>query len=46
MNAADVAAQTADISIVGMFWNAHLVVKCVMLGLLLSSVWCWGIIIN
>ena len=46
MNPADVAAPVADISILGMFWNAHLVVKCVMLGLLLSSVWCWAIIIN
>ncbi len=47
MNPADAAAApVADISIFGMFWNAHLVVKCVMLGLLFSSVWCWAIIIN
>ncbi len=47
MNPADVAAApVGDISILGMFWNAHLVVKCVMLGLLLSSIWCWAIIIN
>ena len=46
MNPADVAAPVADISVLGMFWNAHLVVKCVMLGLLFSSVWCWAIIIN
>lgn len=46
MTPADVAAPVGDISIVGMFWNAHLVVKCVMLGLLFSSVWCWAIIIN
>ncbi len=46
MNPADVAAPVADISIFGMFWNAHVVVKCVMLGLLFSSVWCWAIIIN
>ncbi len=47
MNPADVAAApVGDISIFGMFWNAHLVVKCVMLGLLFSSVWCWAIIIN
>jgi biopolymer transport protein TolQ len=47
MNPADVAsAPVADISIFGMFWNAHLVVKVVMLGLLFASVWCWAIIIN
>ena len=46
MTPADVAAPAGDISVFGMFWNAHLVVKCVMLGLLFSSVWCWAIIIN
>ena len=46
MNPGDVVAPAGDITILGMFWNAHLVVKCVMLGLLLASVWCWAIIIN
>ena len=46
MPPADVAAAAGEISVIGMFMNAHLVVKCVMLGLLLSSVWCWAIIIN
>ncbi len=35
-----------DMSIMGMFWNAHAVVKIVMLGLLGASVWTWAIIIN
>jgi biopolymer transport protein TolQ len=29
-----------------MFWSAHFVVKVVMIGLLVASVWCWAIIIN
>jgi biopolymer transport protein TolQ len=47
MPSPDIAATSvSDITIFGMFMNAHLVVKVVMLGLLLSSVWCWAIIIN
>jgi biopolymer transport protein TolQ len=46
MNPADAAAAATEVSIMSMFWNAHLVVKIVMLGLLTSSVWCWAIIIN
>ena len=51
MNGTEVVAgalQTAssEISIWTMFWNAHFVVKVVMLGLLASSVWCWSIIID
>lgn len=51
MNPTDVAAGalhavSSDISIWTMFWNAHVIVKVVMLGLLAASVWCWGIIIN
>jgi biopolymer transport protein TolQ len=40
------AAPLAEVSLMGMFWAAHIVVKLVMLGLLLASVWCWAIIIN
>ena len=36
----------ADLSLWGMFWGAHPVVKLVMLGLLAASVWSWGIIID
>jgi biopolymer transport protein TolQ len=46
MNPADVASTATEVSIMSMFWNAHLLVKIVMLGLLSSSVWCWAIIIN
>jgi biopolymer transport protein TolQ len=46
MNPADVASTVSEVSIMSMFWNAHLLVKIVMLGLLASSVWCWAIIIN
>lgn len=51
MNPADLAASgmtppAVEMSLAGMFWSAHFVVKLVMVGLLLSSVWCWAIIIN
>jgi biopolymer transport protein TolQ len=47
MNPADIAAApAAEISIWGMFLGAHIVVKLVMVGLLLASVWCWAIIVN
>jgi len=51
MNAADVA-QTAlpsfapSLSIWALFWQAHIVVKIVMIGLVFASAWCWAIIIN
>jgi len=49
MNPADAvqATQAAhDLSLWGLFWSAHFVVKLVMLGLLGASVWCWAIIID
>ena len=49
MNAADAvqATHTAhDISLLGLFLNAHIVVKLVMFGLLGASVWCWAIIVD
>jgi biopolymer transport protein TolQ len=36
----------ADLSIIELFKNAHIVVKIVMLGLLAASVWSWAIIIE
>ncbi len=33
-----------DVSIVGMFLHAHIVVQIVMILLILASVWCWAII--
>ena len=50
MNPADIAsgalAAPTEVSLWGMFWSAHFVVKLVMLGLLSASVWCWAIIVN
>jgi biopolymer transport protein TolQ len=50
MNSSEIA-QTAlaapmDVSLLGLFWQAHWVVKLVMLGLLGASVWCWAIIVD
>jgi biopolymer transport protein TolQ len=52
MNPAEVAstavaaAPVAEITVFGMFLQASLIVKVVMLGLLGASVWSWAIIIN
>ena len=49
MNPADAVAQVAanpETTLLSMFWSAHIVVKFVMVGLLLSSFWCWTIIVN
>ena len=37
---------TVDLSVFALFANAHIVVQLVMIGLLLSSVWSWAIIIE
>ena len=37
---------SADLSLIGLFLQAHLVVKIVMAGLILASVWVWAIIID
>ncbi len=39
-------AAHADYSLIGLFLQAHWVVKLVMLGLLVASVWTWAIIID
>ncbi|MDH7799372.1 MULTISPECIES: protein TolQ [unclassified Beijerinckia] len=50
MNPADLASGASgvpvEVTLWGMFWGAHFVVKVVMLGLLAASVWSWAIIIN
>ncbi|WP_158807689.1 protein TolQ [Beijerinckia sp. L45] len=51
MNPADVAstvaaAPVAEVTVLGMFLQASLIVKFVMLGLMGASVWSWAIIIN
>ena len=43
---AALAAPHADITLLSMFWSAHIVVKLVMLGLFSASVWCWAIIVD
>ena len=46
MNPADGAMIAHDMSLWTLFWQAHIVVKLVMIGLLAASVWCWAIIID
>src|SRR6202045_910200 len=51
MNPADVAQSalplpSADVSLIALFWQAHWIVKAVMLGLLSCSVWVWAIAIE
>nr|WP_198010719.1 protein TolQ [Kaistia granuli] len=36
----------ASLSLISLFWQAHIVVKLVMLGLIVSSIWSWAIIID
>lgn len=35
-----------DLSMLGLFMRADIVVQAVMVGLLLASIWCWGIIFD
>jgi biopolymer transport protein TolQ len=51
MNPAEVAQSalplsSSDLSIFGLFWSAHWIVKAVMIGLLVCSVWVWAIAID
>ncbi len=51
MNPADVAQSalpltSSDLSLWGLFWSAHFVVKAVMLGLVICSIWVWAIAID
>jgi len=41
-----VGMASSDLSLIGLFLQAHLVVKIVMLGLVLASIWVWAIIID
>ena len=40
------ALTSSDLSIFGLFWQAHWIVKSVMLGLLVCSVWVWAIAVD
>jgi len=46
MNLTDVAPVAHDLSLFALFWQAHFVVKLVILGLLAASIWCWAIIVD
>ncbi|HEX3710496.1 MAG TPA: protein TolQ [Pseudolabrys sp.] len=50
MNPADVAQSlpsiTTDVSLFTLFWHAALIVKAVMIGLLITSIWVWAIAID
>jgi biopolymer transport protein TolQ len=51
MNPADVAQSvlpltSSDLSLFTLFWHAHWIVKAVMIGLLVCSVWVWAIAID
>src|ERR1043165_2396012 len=51
MNPGDVAQSvlpltSSDLSLFALFWQAHLLGKTVMLGLLFASVWVWAIVID
>jgi biopolymer transport protein TolQ len=51
MNPAEVTQQvlplsSSDLSIFGLFWQAHWIVKTVMLGLVTCSVWVWAIAVD
>ena len=38
--------QQGNFGLIHLFWQAHIVVKLVMLGLVFASVWCWAIILE
>src|SRR5262245_32196611 len=46
MDAATLPMPATDVSLIALFWQAHWVVKAVMLGLLACSVWVWAIAID
>ncbi len=46
IGAAPMVAPAGDISFLGLFLQAHFVVKLVMLGLIAASIWVWAIIID
>src|ERR1700738_1002838 len=51
MNPADISASalpvtSSDLSLFHLFWQAHWLVKTVMLGLIICSIWVWAIAID
>jgi biopolymer transport protein TolQ len=43
---AGLAEPAGSFSLLALFWQAHIVVKLVIIGLLAASVWCWAIIVD
>jgi biopolymer transport protein TolQ len=43
---AALAEPAVSFSLLSLFWQAHIVVKIVILGLVSASVWCWAIIVD
>ena len=41
-----VAGPVGSFSLLALFWQAHVVVKLVIIGLVAASVWCWAIIVD
>ena len=35
-------AQPGSFGLINLFWQATIVVKLVMIGLILASIWCWA----
>ena len=40
------AEPAGSFSLLALFWQAHIVVKLVIIGLVAASVWCWAIIVD
>ena len=40
------AGPAGTFSLFALFWQSHIVVKLVIIGLLAASVWCWAIIVD
>jgi biopolymer transport protein TolQ len=40
------AGPAGSFSLLALFWQSHIVVKLVIVGLLIASIWCWAIIID
>jgi biopolymer transport protein TolQ len=43
---AALAEPAGGFSLLALFWQAHIVVKLVIVGLIAASVWCWAIIVD
>lgn len=46
MDAVGTVGHHADLSLWALFWQADIIVKSVMLGLVVASIWCWAIIVD